>query len=691
MLSFEEIKTVSIRGYDIVRLGKGNLSRLYGKEEIWMDYLDWDYDMCCMSKQPKNEEMQVCGHHKFGNLFPDQAEDRWYKIASKYTMIPNGQVKNFLVCLRTYSGGMDKVKILVKGSRGFRGGLWHNYYIASLLQVDSQVEIDFYDYLEISSEEKGLLGEKSFHARWINGPYLGSGEGYDVIIDDAWTPGKGAQTFTSKASTFSYKQPFEGKPFLHFSETRFFSSPPKDFFSSCKCLLCSAITDSVWSYHQYFFVRACCVALGHHQHCISVPASHDLVNKGYVLKRIYQEPSIVIDTPKDLRAILSLMTEYGLVPIEPNRVVLTSLSPYSYLYEHSKGFTPDSAITLQPTLDFSGQSVLFFGLPPSVIHPLANIKRSSNLDGSFDHVFVSSLQAYFHSPVYTNSIWIQNLDDLQKFPMLRVTGRTYTSFHECWLNDNFVAPPKLPVVDVESTDDFSFEDPQTILLPRVESNIGPFYFASIIEKRMGKIVSCNWKAATSSLEILDDYFSGDLSEKYFSSIKKKKALGTGYKMMFQLSRSEIFNTPWGSFNHSSLCEVSPSPYGVPAFRIRGKEGSLMYKPKNASFSFLNGQFLLSRWYPAFLPETYLSCTFDYFYMGGGKKKIYRVKINVAIPRNPFLVWHQLWFEQFQRVCPHTVQFLKLPPEVGEHFEKEDLEYLFPNNTIWGVLPPKEED
>jgi len=367
------------------------------------------------------------------------------------------------------------------------------------------------------------------------------------------------------------------------------------------------------------------------------------------------------------------------------------LSPYSYLYEHSKGFTPDTAIGLKPTLDFSGQSVLFFGLPPSVIHPLANIKRSSNLDGSFDHVFASSLQAYFHSPVYTKSIWIQDLDDLKRFPMLRVTGRTYTSFKECWLDDTYISPPPVPVVEIKSEDDFSFEDVSTVLIPRIESNIGPYYFSSVIEKRLGKVVSCNWKESTKTFEILGDYFSGDDKETFFSLIKKRKPLGAGFKMMSQLSRVEVFNTPWGSFNHSNLFDLSPSDYGVPGFRIKGRSGNEMYHSKKKTFSFLNSQLLPSRWFPTYLPETNLSCYIDYFYLDIGRSKIYRAKLTVAIPRSSFLEWHQVWFEAFHKVCGHTIQFLKLPPEISEHISSDDMEYLFPGNIIWGIIKPKDAD
>lgn len=172
--------------------------------------------------------------------FSEIGRPHWYENMSRvFNYCCRGQLKNFLVCVGTYMTGLQSVRIAVRGSKAqSTGGRAYAYYASMLAQTHEHVLIDLYDV----GEQQAVQKYENCTINHISSYYQGRGEGYDVMIDDAYVPGEGVQPFVPVSQYWSLKDHTgDITPFFHHHEGRRFShvlTLQNNTFSSCNCPLC---------------------------------------------------------------------------------------------------------------------------------------------------------------------------------------------------------------------------------------------------------------------------------------------------------------------------------------------------------------------------------------------------------------------------------------------------------------------
>jgi len=415
-----------IRGVKIYRHLPEELATLYESAE-WMDWLhEGELSSLCIDYRNK-----VIGSIRFEQLFSSLTKTHWSNIAARLTEIPNGQVKNFLVACRTYSGGQGTVRICVRGSKASQGGgLWHRFYALFLLMSDVDVTIDFFDYSEIDDGDEIEVGAKKATLNWFAKAYPGQGEGYDVVIDDAWTGGVGVKPFECVSKYFSYKG--VGQNYLHFTEKRYFSVPSRTTVTvNCPCVLCNEIARCSSSYDIYVWLRMMCVVLGHNSLCLTFPSQSDLVHKGSVLRLLMTQPYYKVKSSVDSRAILSLMEEIPIAVRGPDEVSYDVIfgERKRQRFVHGRGFLDPVKSKFENTTSFNGKSVRFIGVQPSILGDV-QIHRSPE-GGYYDFVFSSTPEAFAQQLIPARFLYTQgSIEYVQSVLGWRATGRQFLTFNE---------------------------------------------------------------------------------------------------------------------------------------------------------------------------------------------------------------------------------------------------------------------
>jgi len=318
-------------------------------------------------------------------LLKSVARVEWYEILARYTTMPNGQVKNFLVACRTYLGGKGKVRICLRGSKsGQGGGIWHIYYGALLLRKDQEVVIDCFDDSEVTDRVTHVWEGKKLTMNWISSKYDGDGLGYDVFIDDAWVPEHGIQKVVPRSEYWSLKgvkTSIGYVPFLHEQETRLFSHNKEAIPVECQCMVCTVCAQSVTDYGQYEAIRAMLSVFGHEVQCITGAYAHyDLVVKGHVLRHVLTHPSSQVFKPAEMRASIVLQNELPLqhpTPLTLQYDPARETKPQAL--KHGKGFKVTKHVEIYRWLE--GRRVGFFGVSPSILGStkIHNIRNSAAL------------------------------------------------------------------------------------------------------------------------------------------------------------------------------------------------------------------------------------------------------------------------------------------------------------------------
>jgi len=319
---------------------------------------------------------------------------RWDQILRRMFLIPNGQVKNFLVACRTFwgAGELKDVRVCFRGSKAHQGGgIWYLYYALWIATKSRSVVVECYDYAETPGTETFEWGGCSVTIIRIASPYDGDGSGYIAVIDDAYLPGSGIVSQLSYKSQFYSLKQIDGS-FLHAFEGRFFSQTPVDGEHYCECMVCRVCSDVSTSYDEYVFLRRICTVLGHDSRCLNDPAQHELVLKGDTLREILSQPTFVIRPGQQARAIIALATEIPIKAISTNVVSYDPVGvPGDISFSHTLGVMKvrergDVCHRLQ------GKRVMFVGVLPDVLGSTQLARKSvmNPYHSSWDVVFASN-------------------------------------------------------------------------------------------------------------------------------------------------------------------------------------------------------------------------------------------------------------------------------------------------------------
>jgi hypothetical protein len=342
-----------------------------------------------------------------------------------YLTCPNGQVKNFLNCCRAVGFLRSGMAIAVIGSKSMEGGgSWHQYFIYYLLLFEKDVIVDFYDYSEIPLVKSYKSSHATVTAEWISSPFEPSlQKKYDVIIDDAWTITSGPGLSLSFTGQYSWKGKGENSvPFLHPSEERTFSQPPKTIvITGCKCPTCRVIKEAVNNYDQYLLIRTFCGRLGYDAPCVGVPNLSDMRGLAEMLRRILSEPYIEMERQGQLRYLISLCEEVG---IEVRQGIVRRVDESQPITNRFS--IRDGEIQEETYSYFEKKSVVFSGVSPSILgltkiqsHRIPEIMFVSSLD---------VLRMHDLAPIVFCAIPPSRFE--AEFPNYQVSGRRHKEFFE---------------------------------------------------------------------------------------------------------------------------------------------------------------------------------------------------------------------------------------------------------------------
>jgi len=394
-----------------------------------------------------------------------------------------------------------------------------------------------------------------------------------------------------------------------------------------------------------------------------------------MLKEVHQSPRIEVLESKDVRAVLVLMQEFSLVPIDINAVVhVPQYKPHVYEHEHHVGFPSYMEHAgSHHTQDFSGQTVAFLGVPPSVMNPMAGIVKKPGPEGIYDNVFAATVQAYFNSPLPTKSVWF-NRTGWEKYPIFRPTGRTYGSWQEFWLSVDTTEPKQQNTMKdlPELSDD-----------PVFPSMRNPEDIVYTFEKTAGtgQLHTIKWHNGS---PVLSTQFTGSDDEVLLSGIKTRRPRGEKDAMVTLLSKATPENVSWGTFNLPAMVGKK-STDGVSSFYCN-REGGDLYLPKSTNFDFLNGQFVPKKWFDYELRSAHIKGSFKVRITG--RKSSLVIPIDLEIDDLPFIKWMQQWVYYLAVRISSTVE-VETFPEGIEELVKEYQDFLFPRRRVHPLKRPKE--
>jgi hypothetical protein len=295
----------------------------------------------------------------------------WEELVANMSTDVNGQVKNFLVAVRTaMSHTGDSIRILIRGSKSSSGsGVWQWMFADFLAARYKDVVIDCYDPCETDTVEvRDYLVDGVAQTATITKYalcYLGDGEGYDVAIDDAYDTD--VLRWDPKASIYSLKDLTMGcVPYLHPLEGRKFSHDVNfNICSPCPCLTCRTIASFSCDYQTFQTIKAFTVLLGGLP-CLNAEFSRELRAKAKIYKQIVVKPLVQIAKPTELRASLMLSSSLNMASAT-NAVSLvnSSNSDRTLPFSRIKGLA--SSISQSVCDRLVDKNVVFIGVDPAVL------------------------------------------------------------------------------------------------------------------------------------------------------------------------------------------------------------------------------------------------------------------------------------------------------------------------------------
>jgi hypothetical protein len=297
----------------------------------------------------------------------------WYEALQYAGLEVNGQVKNFLVALRTYWGNKAKteVRILLKGSKMLSdSGLWVKAYGLFLTTFHDKVTLVCYDKGERDGKEITRMQygkrEASLVIERISDYYSGTGNGFDVLIDDAHM--QGSIPMAPSTEFFSLKNPGPGQLFFSATETRRFSHVLGEphIKTSCHCNVCEMLSRIVTTFDAFHYLRGQLVSFGAPV-CDNKDFQGDQQAKSYLRKDLHTNPAVVLVEPYQRRAAIALSDEVPMKTSFSPLAVSLSDSPKirSTDFVHNVGFC--SSYESIEYLHFAGKNVRFYGVDPAIL------------------------------------------------------------------------------------------------------------------------------------------------------------------------------------------------------------------------------------------------------------------------------------------------------------------------------------
>jgi len=312
---------------------------------------------------------------------------------------------------------------------------------------------------------------------WINRAFVGDGSRYDVLIDDAWVPNSGIVPLKPKCTYWSLKGNAMSEsysPYLHSTETRFFSHHGEGVAVACKCMVCTACAASSGNYEHYRFLRIMCTLLGHAPDCIRVGVLQpDALAVHNALRQIMTQPVFTAVRPADYRAVLALD---GIVSMKVTGSHSVSIGEGDVQIVHKKGMVVANA-EMPVSFDWlTGRKVAFFGVAPTLlgstkIVPIIVHQAGRANRGGVDVAFYGTVEALCMNPTAL-TVYLPHL--ARGHPMLsswNVTGRVLRSMNLQY--DEYVKIQ--PVQQRAPTYISPQEMPALDLYPRVRDDYRTFY------------------------------------------------------------------------------------------------------------------------------------------------------------------------------------------------------------------------
>jgi hypothetical protein len=299
----------------------------------------------------------------------------WYDALHYAGLEVTGQVKNFLVALRTYSGddSRKKVKVLLKGSKySSESGAWIQSYGMFLASTHREVEIHCYDKGEIDGEEEFYIpyGQEESHLTifHIGKFYEGRGEGFDVLVDDAFV--QGSITMSPNTPYWSLKNPGTGTRFFSPTETRVFSHNlgSVKIKVTCHCPVCELLVTICTTFGQFHGLKGMLVSIGA-PICDNMEFKGDQQAKSHLRMELHKFPSVLLAEPYQHRAAIALTDELPIKtvggPLEIQKSSDRLERVFSSDFTHTVGFCSE-----YETIDyshFSGKNVRFYGVDSNIL------------------------------------------------------------------------------------------------------------------------------------------------------------------------------------------------------------------------------------------------------------------------------------------------------------------------------------
>jgi len=319
----------------------------------------------------------------------------WWDALSELNYTIPGQVKNFLVACRTYTGEFrEKITIIIKGSKSHAGsGVWIDSFALYMLRYCNELVINCYDTSEIPGSTikiYNILGQdRQYTIIRFNEYYYGDASECTVLIDDAYLGG--TIKMEPKSEFWSLKD-HSGNlpPFLHSYEGRAFSHLPRanDNVSPCPCSICRVISTIVITYGEFCLLKSLSIFFGAAS-CHLIQYSDAIKAKGVMFKMLHSSSHVSISSSVDVRSLLALCDEIPMEVIGSNKVTLGNGVIEKNLIVHSVGIIKDSVNERCDILD--GARVIFIDVLPSILCQTKILPYSKTYVDSVNyHVFSSS-------------------------------------------------------------------------------------------------------------------------------------------------------------------------------------------------------------------------------------------------------------------------------------------------------------
>jgi len=295
----------------------------------------------------------------------------WYDALNHAGLTVNGQVKNFLVALRTYAGQKtcDEITVILKGSKAqSNSGLWIEGYAIYLTNFHTKVSVKCYDVNELASVSYYNIpyGEKVHEVKveHISSMYHGSASDCDVFVDDAYI--QGTVPVTPMSEYWSLKTFGAGSHFFSVTESRVFSHQLEQtsLIKNCYCPVCELMSSLCTTFGQYHSLRGLLVSYGA-PICGCVEFKGDQQAKAHLRVELHSAPSVILVEPYQRRAALSLIDEEKIDGISPYQIAIGKGKLKDAKYVHGMGF--QSYAKSNTYEHFAGKKIRFAGVNPEVL------------------------------------------------------------------------------------------------------------------------------------------------------------------------------------------------------------------------------------------------------------------------------------------------------------------------------------